>query len=209
MDDPKDILEEFCRACSQLKIRYDLVQALFLSSPAQAEMLRDCAQWTFHDIYEVMRDHFFIEVCRLTEDAGRGNKTKLTTNLILYRLPWPHEIKKELATINDRLNVFRKYAEPARHLRGAHFNLRAQLDKAPALGKFPLNADKQFFTDLEAFCSIANMHINDAAFELPSNSEQDVYLLVRALIKAKLYDQCDGCTQYARTTAILNYEASL
>lgn len=70
------------------------------------------------------------------------------------------------------------------------------------MGGFPEGADRQFVRDLQEFVDIAlGDHVS-----LHVAMSDDVHLLIRALEKSALYDNCATCDETTRTLAILDYE---
>ena len=102
----------------------------------------------------------------------------------------------KLAEVNGRLKRFRKFVEPARSRRIAHMDLRAQMQKE-TLGACPAGADNTAFQETTG-----------APFSLPVGGSTDTDLLVTALTKAELFDQCQKCSEIDRFKAILDAEQS-
>jgi hypothetical protein len=111
-----------------------------------------------------------------------------------------------LEKVNAQLLSFRKYVEPARSKRIAHLDLRAQMEERGPLGSFPVGADEQFFKDLEAFLTIAHQAVNGGPFLLSIGGASDTYQLIQALVKAKLFDECEKCPELDRMNAVLDAE---
>jgi hypothetical protein len=68
----------------------------------------------FADVCRLLRDSLYMQFCRITDPAGKGSRTNLTTNYLLQEISWPPDIKKKLEAVNARLMQFRPYIEPAR-----------------------------------------------------------------------------------------------
>jgi len=96
--------------------------------------------------------------------------------------------------------------EPARSKRIAHMDLRAQMEQQEPLGSFPRGADEEFFKDLEEFLTIAYHAVNGGPFLLSIGGATDTHQLIRALVKAKLFDECAKCREIDRINAILDSE---
>jgi hypothetical protein len=205
MNDQTEVLQEFAKICWQLRIEHDLFCSLFDQSLNQAELLQRTAPFLFGDVYAMLRNQLFLGFCRITDHAGSGKRTNLTTNFIAERLPWSAEVRVKLVELNSRLMGFRKLVEPARSRRVAHMDLRAQMEKE-TLGAFPPGADKVFFKDLTEFLSVAFQETTGEPFSLSVGGSTDTHQLVRALIKAELFDQCKKCGEVDRTNAILDAE---
>jgi hypothetical protein len=205
MNDRTEVLQEFAKTCWQLKIEHDLFCSLFDRGPGQAELLQRTAPFLFGDFYAVMRNQLFLGFCRITDHAGSGKRTNLTTNFIVERLPWSPEVRAKLVEVNGRLMGFRKFVEPARSRRIAHMDLRGQMEKE-TLGAFPLGADEMFFKDLAEFLNVAFQETTGEPFLLPVGGSTDTHQLVRALTKAELFDRCEKCHGIDRINAILDAE---
>jgi len=196
INDQTEVLQQFAEICLQLKIEHDLFRSLFDRGPSQADLLQRTAPLLFGDVYAIMRNQLFLGFCRVTDHAGSGKRTNLTTNFIVEQLPWSPEVRAKLAEVNGRLKRFRKFVEPARSRRIAHMDLRAQMQKE-TLGAFPAGADNTAFQETTG-----------APFSLPVGGSTDTDLLVTALTKAELFDQCQKCSEIDRFKAILDAEQS-
>lgn len=208
MDKPKEILDRFYDQCARLQMDHDLFYALFMSGQGRINLFQEVAPMFFADLHRLMRDSVFIQFCRITDRAGSGPRTNLTTNYLLQAICWPADIKKKLEAVNTRLMQFRPYIEPARSKRLAHADLRAELDKV-TLGKFPIGADQQFLKDLEEFLTIAYEHLGETAGSLSIGMSHDADALVRALVQSRLYDTCAKCTPTERALAVLDFERKM
>jgi hypothetical protein len=187
---------------------YDLFHALFGSGQEQIDLFTEIAPKFFTDVHRLLRDNFFMQVCRITDLAGSGSRTNLTTNYLLQEICWPSDIKKKLEAVNARLIQFRTYAEPARSKRLAHADLGEELGQR-TLGKFPEGADRQFLKDLEQFLTIAHEHLGETPISLSAAMSHDVQALVRALVMSRIYDSCTKCTPQERVVTILNSEEAM
>ena len=205
MDKPKEILSGFWDQCARLQMDHDLFYALFMSGQGRIDLFREVAPMFFGDLHRVLRDSLFIQFCRITDPAGSGPRTNLTTNDLLRVIAWPPDIRQKLEAVNARLMQFRRYVKPARNRRLAHADLRAELDKV-TLGAFPTGADRQFLKDLEEFLTIANEHLGGTAVSLSIGMSHDVHALERALVKSRIYDICPKCAPTERAIAVLDFE---
>ena len=187
---------------------HDLFYALFMSGQGQIELFQHVAPMFFADLHRLLRDSLYIQFCRITDQAGSGSRTNLTTNYLLQEISWPPDIRKKLEAVNARLMQFRPYIEPARSKRLAHADLRAELDKV-TLGIFPAGADRQFLKDLEEFLTIANEHLGEPAVSLSIGMSHDAHALVRALVQSQIYDTCAKCTPTERALAVLDLERAM
>jgi hypothetical protein len=199
MDDPKELLIAFWNQCARLQMDHDLFHALFMNEQRQIELFQQAAPMFFGDVHRVLRDSFFIQACRITDPAGSGSRTNLTTNYRLQEIYWPSDTKKQLEAVNARLMQFRACIEPARSKRLAHADLRAELDEV-TLGEFSEGADRQ------AFLTIAHHHLGLTPISLSVGMSHDVHALVRALVKSQIYDSCTKCTPEERAIAVLDCE---
>ena len=205
MDEPKEILSGFWDQCTRLKMDHDLFYALFMSGLGPINLFIHVAPMFFADVCRLLRDSRYMQLCRITDPAGKGSRTNLTTNYLLREISWPPDVKKKLEAVNARLMQFRPYVEPARSKRLAHADLRAELDKI-TLGKFPAGADRQFLKDLEEFLTIAHEHLGEPAVSLSIGVSHDAHALVRALLMSQIYDTCAKCTPTERAIAVLDRE---
>jgi hypothetical protein len=208
MDEPKQLLDGFWNQCVRLQIDHDLFHALFVSGQRQIELFQQVAPMFFGDVHRLLRDSFFIQACRITDPAGSGSRTNLTTNYLLQAISWPSDIKKKLEGVNARLMQFRTYIEPARSKRLAHADLRAELGEG-TLGRFPEGADRHFLKDLEEFLTVAREHLGETPVSPSIGMSHDAHALVRALLQSRIYDNCAKCTPKERAFAILDYRDAM
>jgi hypothetical protein len=151
-----------------------------------------------------------LQICRLTDPAGTGTKTNLTTNYILKNLRWPEPVRDQLDRFNQLLMAFRAKVEPARSKRIAHTDLHNQVYQPAPLGQFDKGEDAQFFIDLQSFYDVAHRHVfGSTAPPIAAAASNDTYKVVRAIMKATLYDRCNRCREADRATDILNFDQSL
>jgi hypothetical protein len=171
-------------------------------------LFRQVAPTVFDTLHRVLRDSLFIQFCRITDPAGSGSRTNLTTNYLLQEISWPPKVKKKLEAVNARLMRFRPRIEPARSKRLAHADVRAELDEV-TLGKFPKGADRRFLKNLEKFLTIAHEHLVGTPASLSIGMSHDAHALVRALVRSQIYDACAKCTPTERALAVLDLERAM
>lgn len=203
--DAGSTIEQFLKICIQVRLDRDLYETLFEVDPKLFELYKNIAPLCFGDLRGIFVEHLFLAFCKVTDPAGTGSRTNLTTDYILREIDWPADIRRQLNTLNDELMVFRKLVEPARSKRIAHADLSAQMQLA-SLGQFPAGADWKFVKDLEKFISIAYQHVTGSPIDLPASMGHDTYRFIRALEKSVLYDTCTKCTENERVIAVLDYE---
>ena len=146
-------------------------------------------------------------ICKLTDPAGSGSKTNLTTNYILQCLPWPSTVEESLTQLNDLLMRFRAKIEQARSKRIAHTDLHSQIERRDAMGTFDKGEDAQFFLDLQSFYDVAYRHVFSAsAPPIAAGGSTDTYKVIRAIEKATLFDRCYRCADKERNIDLLDFE---
>lgn len=175
---------------------------LFEQDEHHLRLYDEIAPLAFHDLSAIIGEHLLLQFAKITDRAKTGRHPNLTTNYILEMLAWPEDVRAKLGKVNCRLMAFRAYIEEARSKRIAHIDLRAQMKRLERMGGFPQGADRQFLRDLQEFVDIAyGDHLS-----LHVAMSDDVYLLIRALEKSKLYDSCVLCDPTTRARAVLDYE---
>jgi hypothetical protein len=200
------ILEEFYNLCVEAGCDFDLYRSLFEDDPHSTELCLSYAPLFFGDFYRIIKRAIVLHVCKLTDPAGSGDRTNLTTNYILEALPWPDDVKAELARLNDLMMVFRSKVEPARSKRIAHIDLHHQVNIQEAMGTFKKGEDAQFFADLQSFYDAAYRHVHGGrAPAIRPAMSTDTHLVVRAIEKAILYDRCPLCTEDRRANDVLDF----
>ena len=110
MDKPKEILSGFWDQCARLQMNHDLFYALFMSGQGQIALFQQVARPCFSPICTAyLRDSLYIQFCRITDQAGSGSRTNLTTNYLLQEISWPPDIREKLEAVNARLMQFHPY----------------------------------------------------------------------------------------------------
>jgi hypothetical protein len=200
--DPKPVVREFATICAATQMAHTLYRHLFERDQHRLRLYDEIAPLTFHDLSAIVGQHLLLQFAKLTDSAKTGRHFNLTSNYIVEMLPWPNEVRERLAAVNARLMAFRAHIEEGRSKRIAHTDLTAQMERLERMGGFPDGADRQFLRDLQEFVDIAA----DEHIPLNVAMSDDVYLLIRALEKAKLYDSCVQCDATMRAKAVLDYE---
>jgi transcriptional regulator with XRE-family HTH domain len=203
--DPAAILDEFIVVCTSARNDFDLYESLFRADQRKLNLLLSTAPLFFQDIGRILEGNLFLHLCKLTDPAGVGFKTNLTTNFILEKLPWQETVKTRLQEINNRLMAFRRHIEPARSKRLAHLDVASQVERQAALGKFPDGADLQFLNDLQEFINVAYGHLhNGGAWSIEAAMSLDTDQLVKALGRSVVFDHCSRCSAGERAVAVLD-----
>ena len=201
--DARPTVEEFLKICVQVRIDRDLYKTLFEVDTKLIDVYQNIAPLCFGDLRRIFVEHLFLQFCKVTDAAGAGSRTNLTTNYVMQEIDWPNEIREKLQPINHDLMEFRRLVEPARSKRIAHTDLSAQMQQLASLGKFPAGADWKFVENLEQFVSVAYKHVTGSPAGLPAAMDHDTYRFIRALEKSVLYDQCTKCSENERIVALL------
>ncbi|HZR76881.1 hypothetical protein [Bradyrhizobium sp.] len=207
MIDPKSVLNEFYNLCVEARCDFDLYRSLYENDPRSAELCVNYAPYFFNDVNRIITRMLVLHVCRLTDPAGGGSKANLTTNYILENFQWPADVQDRLTHFNNLLKAFRAKLEPARSKRIAHTDLHSQVNRLDAMGRFDKGEDAKFFVDLQAFFDVAYRHVfNDRAPPIAVGGSTDTHMVIRAVKKATLFDQCHRCDESDRAAAFLDFE---
>jgi hypothetical protein len=207
MIDPKNVLREFYNLCVEARCDFDLYRSMYEDNPRQTELCVNYAPYFFNDLNRLITRMLVLQICRITDPAGSGPKTNLTTNYVLQNLQWPFDVQERLAQFNDLLMKFRAKLEPARSKRIAHTDLHSQVNRLDAMGRFDKGEDTKFFIDLQSFYDIAYRHVfNSSAPPIAVSGSTDTYKVIRAVEKATLYDRCTRCTESERGIDLLDFE---
>jgi hypothetical protein len=208
MIDPGRVLNEFYNLCVEARCDFDLYRSMFENDPKKTTLCVDYAPYFFNDFGRILTRFLVLHVCRLTDPAGSGSKSNLTTNYILGNLAWPSAVQVNLRQYNDQLMVFRAKVEPARSRRIAHTDLHSQMNRLGAMGTFTKGEDAKFFADLQSFFDVAYRHVFVAsAPPIAIGSSTDACPQGHSRHeKAMLYDRCDQCTEVKRANDVLDFE---
>jgi hypothetical protein len=182
MADPKTVLNEFYKLCVEARCDFDLYRSLFEEDAKQTELCVNYAPYFFNDINRIIIRTLVLHFCKLTDPAGGGSKTNITTNYILQMQSWPADAEERLTEFNASLMRFRAKIEPARSKRIAHTDLHSQIEQLEAMGKFNKGEDVQFFQDLQRFFDVAYRHVfNERAPAIVAAASTDTYRVIRAI----------------------------
>jgi hypothetical protein len=208
MVDPKSVLNEFYNQCVEARCDFDLYRSMFEDDVKNTELYVGYAPYFFNDFGRIITRTLVLHICRLTDPARSLGQANLTTNYVLEELPWPEDVKDQLALFNCPLMAFRKKLNPARNKRIAHIDLHSQINRIEAMGRFEKGEDAKFFIDLQSFFDVAYRHVH-AAFAPPIRvgGSTDTHKVLRAIEKATLYDRCHRCTEDQRAVDVLDFEA--
>jgi AbiU2 len=202
---PETVLDEFYNLCAEAGCDFDLYRSLFEQDAQGTELCVKYAPLFFADFSRIITRALVLQICRLTDPAGSGDRTNLTTNYILKKLRWPENVRADLARLNDLLMDFREKLDEARNKRIAHNDLPSQLSRL-AMGTFEPGADVKFFTDLQDFFDLAYRHVHGRpAPAIRAGISTDTYKVIRAIEKAILYDRCPRCTEDRRASDVLDF----
>lgn len=207
MPDAKIVLNEFYNLCFEARCDFDLYRSIFENDDRGTQLCVSLAPYFFNDIGRIITRMITLQICRLTDPAGSGSKTNLTTNYILENLPWSPEVRQRLEELNVPLMDFRKKLEPARSKRIAHIDLHSQVNRLDAMGSFNRGEDALFFLDLQSFFDVAHRHVfneRPPPFAMPNST--DTINVIRAVEKATLFDRCHRCSEADRASDLLDME---
>jgi HEPN superfamily AbiU2-like protein len=105
MIDPRRVLNEFYNLCVEARCDFDLYRSRFENDPKKMTLCVDYAPYFFNDFGRILTRFLVLHVCRLTDPAGSGSKSNLTTNYVLENLAWPSAVQANLREYNDQLMV--------------------------------------------------------------------------------------------------------
>jgi hypothetical protein len=207
MIDSKLVLNDFYNLCVEARYDFDLYRSIYEDNPTNTALCVNYAPYFFNDLNRIVTRMLVLHICRITDPAGGGSRTNLTTNYILHNLQWPAAVRRDLARFNDLLITFRAKVEPARSKRIAHTDLHSQLNRLDAMGRFDKREDVRFFLNLQSFYDVAYRHVfNASAPPIAVGGSTDTYKVIRAVEKAILYDRCPRCDESVRATDLLDFE---
>src|SRR5262249_18471859 len=146
------------------------------------ELCVNYAPYFFNDFARIITRALVLHVCKLTDPARSLVQANLTTNYILGELPWPDDVKSQLAHFNGLLMDFRKKLNPARNKRVAHTDLHSQVNRLEAMGCFDKGEDAKFFADLQSFFDAAYRHVHGgSAPPIRVGGSTDSHKVIRAI----------------------------
>jgi hypothetical protein len=205
---PEVVLNNFYDLCVEARCDFDLYRSLFELDPQSMVLCINYAPFFFDDFGRIITRAIVLHVCKLTDPAGSGGRTNLTTNYILKKLPWPSDVKEQLASLHRPLMDFREKLEPARNKRIAHIDLHSQVNRLEAMGTFKKGTDAEFFLNLQDFFDVAYRHIHGrSAPPIAVGGSTDSHRVIGAIKKATLYDRCQRCTEDRRAIDFLDFTA--
>lgn len=178
----EDVLT-FANCCVLLRSFWVHYQTLFEGSDLRRELLKTTAKTFFGDLNHMLIEHLILEVCKLTDPEGTGEKRNLTVEFLANNTDFAASAKQhsKLTKLVARMHVFRGSILPARNKIISHFDLHAAQGQR-SLGGAPTAAWRGFWDDLRDFIMIMHERHFGEPLDLYDVGElSDADQLVKAL----------------------------
>jgi hypothetical protein len=120
--------ELFCEQCRKLEIILNMYEDLYEGDARQNELMRKMGNYFFADLSYILQNEFLIQVYKLTDHPGSGQRVNLTflrieMDLITCGLLTDETIQKEIADCVQIIQAFReRVAKEARNKVCAHLD---------------------------------------------------------------------------------------
>ncbi len=108
----------------------------------------------FNRLNKAIQDYCILEIAKLHDPAGKGEKKNLSIHAIKKMEIWHEEDQENINRLISKLELFyQTHVREARNKILAHNNLSTYLDDK-ALGEFEQGEDEDYFRNLVEFCTI-------------------------------------------------------
>jgi hypothetical protein len=178
----KDV-KAFEEHCVRLRACWVHYQTLFEGSDLRRELLKTTAETFFGDLNLMLIEHLILQVSKLTDPEGTGQRRNLTVEFLANNSDFPASANqhRKLTKLAARMHEFRDCILPARNKLISHLDLDAAHGRE-SLGGAPLEAWQRFWRDLTTFVRI----IHERYFGEPFSPDEvgrlsDAYQLVKAM----------------------------
>jgi hypothetical protein len=184
------LVKRFCDHIFWLKRIHYTFRELYEDDGSKFLMERTALAF-FQDLNRILDEYFLLEVAKLTDSATSlgGKCENFTVANLIETVEWPSECIQEIKKLNEAIQSFRKYIEPARHKLLAHYDKQTVLS-GDTLGVFPAGEDRKLLEVLEQICNVSYK----AAFgkilgDMVPYHDGDVLDFKKALSKAIAFDK--------------------
>lgn len=130
-----------------------------LSEDDAAVSLMNNFAFRFLGVYSiVLKEYALLQMCALTDPAGKDPRSNLTVDYLLRKYPWPKDLHSNLALKVERIHEIVEPIRAARNKIIAHKDLETAIDNK-TLGEFPDNEDEEFFCLIEEVLSLMHEYL--------------------------------------------------
>lgn len=186
----KEIVERFCDHVHWLvRVRHTFKVLFEDEQPSCRTLMEKTASSFFVDLNRILQEYLLLECAKITDPATTGKYENFTVDYLVQKIIWPNEdILKQLKSLQDATERFRRYIEPARH------KLLAHLDKSAVLsgetrGAFPEAEGRNFFNALQKICNITHEACFGTIYgDMITTGPGDVFNLIKTLRQAVAFD---------------------
>ena len=187
----KEVIEQFCDQCYIIISRYKEYFFLYESdNKERLDLLNKTARDFFHNLQGILIERIFLDICKITDSSGSGEKNNLTIKYILKEIEQDAKEKLGLDELSNKIHKFRECIVSARNKIIAHHDLKT-ITSNKILGVFSRSDDDAFWKNLQEFVNKIHNHY----FENPFNFDDIVdctdnaEYLILALKKAAYFDK--------------------
>jgi hypothetical protein len=188
-EETKEIISNFCDQCVWLKTTYNQYRILYESGKKdRMNLLKEAAGGFFRDLEVILVEYIFLNICKLTDPANKGNNKNLTIKYVLERIDSNIQKKLGLDRLSEKIHKFRERIVPARNKIIAHQDIDTVISNT-TLSKVTESKFEQFWIDLQEFVNSIYNHYFNEPFSLDIVRTCDAEDLIWALKKAAYFNQ--------------------
>jgi len=187
----KDVIEQFCNQCYTIRALHKEYFYLYESdNKERLDLLDKTARDFFREHRGILKERIFLEICKITDPAGSGERSNFTIEYILKEIKQDTNENLGLDELSKEIRKFREHIVPARNKIISHSDFET-ITSDRTLGVFSKDAYDKFWDDLQKFVNkIHNYYfkspfILDDRVDCTSNAKD----LVLALKKAVYFDK--------------------
>jgi hypothetical protein len=181
----KEVVDEFCNACSWVHQSWQTRRHLFDDNPDLANLKAPHYEHFFARLSLILQEYWIQQLAKLHDPAAQYKHQNLSVDYILEHGQWDTATESELTDLRDRMVVFEKKLRSARNKIISHNDLSTIL-QATDLGGFNQGDDDEYFENLHNFASVVRRTVLDDIFLYDDLVGNDVAFFMAAFNKGRI-----------------------
>lgn len=181
-------VKSFCDIYFWMLVLRRYFKVIFESNLSNDLPIINRAAHFFHDLSNILVDHFLLQAAKVMDRAQSFGKDNLSVYYIKERIQWPLEVKSQLKHLIEIMQKFNSHIRDARDRILSHNDL-ATILKGETLGQFPEGMDKTFLNALGEFAELTHRTCVGTPFNPIETFPGDAYDFVKILKSANAFDR--------------------
>jgi hypothetical protein len=186
-----EVIKQFCDQCYTIRALHKEYFYLYESdNKERLDLLDKTARDFFRELQGILKDRIFLEICKITDPIGSGERSNFTIEYILKEIKRDSSENLGLDELSKEIHKFREHIVPARNKIIGHSDFET-ITSDRTLGVFSKGAYDKFWDDLQKFVNKIHNHYFKSPYILDDvvNCTFNAKDLVWALKKAAYFDQ--------------------